>query len=246
MVLILLILVAGIAAFVTFSILSPRVEEAQKEATAAKSQVSTLTQQLANQSKNSSSTSDTDKKDGTSSSSSSSSSTSSSSAAAKDGVEDPWTKSGTYTSGDTVLDGEVKAFVDSKVNKDSMSLADATLEIYKGIAWSDYVERDSAQKPKGKNWRSEYARMYYENSCSGNCYEFAAFLMYCLQYLGYDDATAEGLLIELESGSWGDHAVVFVTNTDGSKCMCDTARGTNGYMISANSYNMKVQDFESE
>ena len=126
-----------------------------------------------------------------------------------------------------------------------MDIDTAALEVYKGIAWSDYVERDEAQHPSGKDWRIVYARQYYENDCSGNCYEFAAFLGYCLQYLGFDDAHAEVILIELESGDWGDHGIVFVTNTDGTSCICDTSRGTNGWMLKDTVYNMEIQDVEN-
>ena len=169
----------------------------------------------------------------------------SSATGANEGVEDPWVDSGYYTSGDKKLDEEVKEFCDTYASVED-SREDAALAMYQALAWADYVERDDAQEPAGPNWRNTYAHQYFENGNSGNCYEFAAALMYCLQYMGYEDAQAEAILILLQSGSWGDHGIVFVTDSDGNPRMCDTARGTNGYMISANSYNMKVQDFESE
>mgnify|MGYP006872998923 CR=1 FL=1 len=159
------------------------------------------------------------------------------------GVKSPWTESGTYTSGDATLDEEVKEFCDGIATTD-MDIDTALLEVYKGIAWSDYVERDDAQHPSGKDWRLEYARQYYEHDCSGNCYEFASFLGYCLQYMGLSDAHAEGVLVELESGGWGDHGIVYVTNTDGTPSICDTARGTNGWMLKESAYNVQMQDFE--
>ncbi len=230
----------------------PRVEKAEQQATKAeeqvtrsKNQVTSLTEQLSKVSSSSekSSTSDTktDSKNASSDSSSSTSKTAESKAST--GVADPWTTSGTYTSGDSVLDGEVKVFVDSVVNT-SMDINTAALEMYKAIAWSDYVEREAAQHPSGKNWRIEFARMYYENGCSGNCYEFASFLSFCLQYMGFSDATSQGVLVELQSGGWGDHGIVYVTNTDGTACICDTARGTDGWMIPQGSYNVQMQDFE--
>lgn len=242
MLVVLILLVVSVVAsvLITRSMLTPQIEEAQGEAAKAKSQVATLTNEL-------------ERVAGTQKTASDSSNASNSKDEGKNtdkdtkaagGVESPWTSSGTYTSGDTVLDGEVKAFCDS-IADSSMNREDAMLLVYEGIAWSDYVERDDAQHPAGKDWRAQYARMYYEHDCSGNCYEFAAFLSYCMQYMGYDDAQAEGIIIELESGSWGDHGIVFVTNTDGSKCICDTARGTDGYMISTDAYNYQVQDFEN-
>lgn len=160
------------------------------------------------------------------------------------GVEDPWLTQGTFTTGDETLDQEVKAFCDERVTT-AMNVDTAALEVYKAIAWAEYVERDDAQHPAGKDWRIEYARKYYEHDCSGNCYEFAAFLMYCLRYLGYQDATAQGVAIELQSGSWGDHGLVYVTNTDGRKCLCDTSRGVDGWMLDDTVYNVEIQDFEN-
>lgn len=252
---VLIIVVVCVAAtfIITRSVYVPRIEEAERQTTQAKRQVTTLTQQLSKISDDSqdSSSSDSDVDSDTSSSSTSSSSSSDSSskpktgtAKASSGVEDPWTTSGTYTSGDSVLDGEVKAFVDSVVDS-SMNKDAAALEMYKAIAWSDYVERETAQHPSGKNWRTQYARMYYENGCSGNCYEFASFLSFCLQYMGFEDATAQGVEIELQGGSWGDHGIVYVTNTDGTACLCDTARGTNGWMLPQGSYNVHMVDFEN-
>lgn len=165
-------------------------------------------------------------------------------AASTTGVDSPWISTGKFTTGDTTLDGEVKEFCDSHATQD-MSKEDAVLEVYKAIAWSEYYERDDAQHPAGKDWRIEYARKYYEHDCSGNCYEFACFLMYCMRYMGYEDALAEGVEIEFESGSWGDHGIVFVTNTDGTPSLLDTARGLDGWMLSTDVYNYKIVDFEN-
>lgn len=160
------------------------------------------------------------------------------------GVKSPWLKSGKFSSGDATLDEEVKTFCDGIATTD-MDLATAALEVYKGVAWSEYVERDDAQHPAGPDWRIEYARKYYEHDRSGNCYEFASFLSFCLQYLGYTDAHAEGVLIEKQSGDWGDHGLVYVTNLDGTPSLCDTSRGTDGWMLKDTSYNVQFQDFEN-
>ena len=164
--------------------------------------------------------------------------------AATKGVKSPWTESGTFTTGDSTLDEEVKEFCDGIATSD-MDIDTAALEVYKGVSWSTYVERDDAQHPSGKNWRIEFARQYYENGCSGNCYEFAPFLGYCLQYLGFEDAHGEAVLIQLKSGDWGDHGLVFVTNTDGRSCLCDTSLGTNGWMLDETAYNYEIQDLEN-
>lgn len=245
LVVILLVAVSIVASvLITRAVMMQKVNEAQQETLVAKSQVSTLTQQLAALSQKDDSTTSNSTKDDNKDKDSDKEETETKKQSDSSGVEDPWLKSGTYTSGDTVLDSEVKAFCDSKVNT-SMDLDTALLEVYKGIAWSEYVERDEAQNPSGKDWRTQYARMYYEYGCSGNCYEFAAFLSFCLQYLGLEDATAEGVLVQLQGGGWGDHGIVYVTNTDGSACICDTARGTDGWMIPQGTYNVQIQDFEN-
>ena len=161
-----------------------------------------------------------------------------------DGVKSPWISSGTFATGDATLDEEVKKFCDGIATTD-MDIDTAALEVYKGVAWSDYVERDDAQHPAGKDWRIEYARQYYENDCTGNCYEFAAFLGYCLQYLGFADAHSEAVILELKSGDWGDHGLVYVTNTDGTPSLCDTSLGTNGWMLKDTAYNVQIQDVEN-
>ncbi|MBR3315828.1 MAG: hypothetical protein IKG18_17015 [Atopobiaceae bacterium] len=161
------------------------------------------------------------------------------------GVKSPWITSGTFTTGDATLDEEVKEFCDGIATTD-MDIDTAALEVYKGVAWSEYVERDDAQHPAGKDWRIEYARQYYENDRSGNCYEFAAFLSYCLQYLGLEDAHAEAVILELKSGDWGDHGLVYVTNTDGTPSLCDTSLGTNGWMLKETAYNVQIQDVEND
>ena len=166
------------------------------------------------------------------------------STASTTGVDSPWTSTGKFTSGDDTLDKEVKDFCDSNCSTDQ-TREDAALAMYTALAWSDYVERDAAQHPSGADWRIRFAKMYYENDCSGNCYEFAAFLMYCMRYMGYDDALCQGVEIEFEGGNWGDHGIVFVTNTDGSECLLDTARGVDGWMLGLGVYNYRIMDFEN-
>ena len=245
-VLLLVAISAGATFLITRHMLTPQFEEAQQEASVAKSQVSTLTQELAKKDEqlkeSTKTTSSTSKKDDSSSSSKDKKDEAQDTTST--GVESPWTQSGTFSSGDGVLDSEVKAFCDARASS-STPRDNAAMEVYKGIAWSEYVERDDAQKPSGKDWRIEYARKYYEHDCTGNCYEFAAFLSYCLQYMGYDDAKAEAVVVELASGDWGDHGLVFLTSPDGGSCLIDTSRGTNGWMLPQSSYNYQVKDFES-
>ena len=224
-----LILGMVLSVTVTVLVMRPRITRAQEEAAAAqkeakdaKAEVATLTQdvhrlQLAVQEAQ---------------------------AASSAGVDDPWLSSGKFTTGDAKLDEEVKKFCDSNCTTDQ-SREDAAFAVYTAVAWSEYVERDDAQHPAGAQWRIEYAHKYAEHENTGNCYEFAAFLMYCLRYMGYNDALAEGVIVEFQSGSWGDHGLVFVTNSEGESCLCDTSRGADGWMLSSGVYNYEVQDFEN-
>ena len=233
-----------VSALVTYFVMKPRVAEAQKQAKEANNQVTQLTvenKQLQEQLSVAQQKAETAAASPTTTGSATSAPATT---ASTEGVDSPWITNGKFSTGDATLDAEVKQFCDGIVDT-SMPLDTALLEVYKGVAWADYVERAEAQHPSGADWRIRFARQFYENDCSGNCYEFAPFLAYCLRYMGLSDAIAEGCLIEQQSGGWGDHGIVFVTNTDGRKCLCDTARGTNGWMLDATSYNLTIQDFEN-
>ena len=230
-----------LATLVTCSVMRAQVEGARAEAAAAQSEAANRAVQTVTDQHSATSATSTN---ATASNATAANTNATNATSTGAGVEDPWLTQGTFTTGDATLDQEVKAFCDERVTT-AMNVDTAALEVYKAIAWAEYVERDDAQHPAGKDWRIEYARKYYEHDCSGNCYEFAAFLMYCLRYLGYQDATAQGVAIELQSGSWGDHGLVYVTNTDGRKCLCDTSRGVDGWMLDDTVYNVEIQDFEN-
>lgn len=230
-----------LATLVTCSVMRAQVEGARAEAAAAQSEAANRAVQTVTDQHSATSATSTN---ATASNATAANTNATNATSTGAGVEDPWLTQGTFTTGDETLDQEVKAFCDERVTT-AMNVDTAALEVYKAIAWAEYVERDDAQHPAGKDWRIEYARKYYEHDCSGNCYEFAAFLMYCLRYLGYQDATAQGVAIELQSGSWGDHGLVYVTNTDGRKCLCDTSRGVDGWMLDDTVYNVEIQDFEN-
>ena len=177
-----------------------------------------------------------------SSSSVSSSSSASKSAATSQGVADMWTDSGTFSTGDAQLDAYVKDLCDSESSKNA-SAAENAYKGYIAVAWSEYVERDNDQDPQGPDWARTYAKQWFEAGNSGNCYELSAVTQYVLQYFGYSDAKAEPCLVELESGEWGDHGLVFVTDiTTGQKKICDDALGTNGWMLDEDALNYKIKD----
>jgi len=169
-------------------------------------------------------------------------STSAQSAAASsgEGVESPWTSDGRFSTGDAELDQIIKTFCDERTKKD-LSREDNAFNVYCEAVWSDYIERDDNQEPLGADWDIVYAKQFY-NEGGGNCYEMAAFVEYLLKYFGYPDAQGEPCHVLRQSGTYGEHGLVFVTDTDGRKAMCDSSFGANGWMIDADSYTVKVVD----
>ncbi|MBQ9043361.1 MAG: hypothetical protein IJ111_11190 [Eggerthellaceae bacterium] len=176
---------------------------------------------------------------------SSASAASQSSAAAtlgpNEGVEDKWVEGGRFTTGDAELDQMVKTFCDDNSNPE-LSAADNAFNVYCAVVWGEYIEIDENQEPLGPNWDIEYAKQYITEG-GGNCYNYCAFNEYVLKYFGYSDATAEPCIVLRQSGDYGDHGLVFVTNIeDGRRCLCDSAFGANGWMLDIDSYTMQVRN----
>lgn len=156
------------------------------------------------------------------------------------GVEDPWVPSGRFTTGDAELDAIVKNFCDSNTNGE-LTQAENAFNVYCYAIWTEYLERDNNQYPTGPTWDIAYAKqMMAEGSC--NCYEQVAIGEFILKYFGYTDAQAEPCLVLLQSGGYGDHGLLFVTDKDGRKCLCDPAFGSDGWMLDADSYTYKLVD----
>lgn len=177
-----------------------------------------------------------------SSSSSSSSSSVSNSAAALKSVEDPWVESKVFTTGDAELDANIKELCDNE-SEAGLSASENAYRAYIAVAWSNYQERDDNQNPQGPDWTLTYAKQWFANGNSGNCYELTATTQYVLQYFGYSDAKAEPCFVELESGDMGDHGLVFVTDiTDGSPRIVDDALGTNGWMLDEDALSYQIKD----
>lgn len=177
------------------------------------------------------------------SSSSSASGSESSSSGAQTGVVSPWTTSGYFSTGDSALDNYVKEFCDQHSTEGKSFDAnayDANLVI---STQADYVERENNQSPWGPDWDVEYAKQFFESNNSGNCYNFAAVTQFILQYFGYEDAEGQPCIVELESGNWGDHGLVFLTNkVDGKRAIVDDAMGTNGWMLDIDAYSYDVRN----
>ena len=156
------------------------------------------------------------------------------------GVEDPWVPGGRFTTGDAELDQLLKSFCDGN-SEEGKSAEDNAFNVYCAAMWAEFVERDNNQHPTGPTWDIEYAKQALKEY-SVNCYEQVAVGEFILKYFGYSDATAEPCLILRQSGEYGDHGLLYVTNKDGRKCLCDPAFGANGWMLDADIYTVKVQD----
>ena len=162
------------------------------------------------------------------------------------GVDDPWVPSGKFTTGDAVLDTMIKEYCDANSSPDKTAEENA-YNVYLAISWSDDVERmdgeDFAnQHPRGPDWDTQYSKQFLWAN-GGNCYEFSAITGFALQYFGYADAHGEPCEVLRQSGDYGPHGLVLVTDKDGTSCICDNAMGSNGWMIPATKYTFYVEDF---
>ena len=167
---------------------------------------------------------------------------SSDAAAQQQGVSSPWTADGTFTTGDNTLDTYIKNICDGH-STEGASFDSNAYETYLYVSRTDYVERSNNQSPWGEGWDVEYAKQYFEEGQTGNCFNYAAVVEYILKYFGYSDAEAEPCVVGLESGDWGDHGLVFVTNKiDNKRCLIDSSLSANGWMLDADSYQYDIRN----
>ena len=158
------------------------------------------------------------------------------------GVESPWTDDGRFSTGDSALDNYIKQLCDEHSTAGA-SFDKNAYDAYIYVSRTDYVERKNNQSPWGPTWDIEYAKQYFDEGNKGNCYNFCAVYEYILKYFGYSDAEAEPCVVKLDSGSWGDHGLVFVTNkVDGKRCLVDGALSANGWMLDINAYDYDVRN----
>ena len=176
--------------------------------------------------------------------SASSEAASASSAAAQQGVSSPWTADGTFSTGDNTLDTYIKNLCDGHSTEGASYDANA-YDTYLYVSRTDYIERSNNQSPWGSTWDVEYAKQYFEEGQTGNCYNYAAVIEYILKYFGYSDAEAEPCVVGLESGAWGDHGLVFVTNkVDNKRCLIDSSLSANGWMLDIDSYQYDIRNID--
>ena len=159
---------------------------------------------------------------------------------ADEGVEDPWVEGGRFTTGDAELDQLVKDWCDDNSNPD-LTCEENAFNAYCGAMWKDFIERDDNQYPMGTDWDIAYAKQIM-NEGGSNCYEQAAIGEFILKYFGYEEAYAEPCFILRQSGEYGNHGLIYVTDKDGRKCLCDPAFGANGWMLDADIYTVKLID----
>ena len=168
---------------------------------------------------------------------------SSSSSQAQQGVESPWTDSGYFSTGDSELDNYVKTFCDEHTTEGASFAENAEATNLVVSTQTDYVERENNQSPWGPEWDVEYAKQFFEAGNSGNCFNFTAVTQFILRYYGYSDAEAQPCVVELQSGSWGDHGLVFLTDkSTGKRAIVDDAMGGNGWMLDINAYNYDIRN----
>lgn len=156
------------------------------------------------------------------------------------GVADPWVPSGLFTTGDAELDQYVKDYCDSN-STEGESAAENARTAFMRSTWTDFEERDNNQYPIGPTWDIEYAKQFVTEG-TGNCFEVVAFDEFVLKYFGYKEAYAEPCFILRQSGEYGDHGLLYVTDFDGRKCLCDVAFGANGWLLDADVYTVKLMD----
>lgn len=165
------------------------------------------------------------------------------------GVEDLWAESGTFSTGNEVLDGQVKAFCDAYAVAGYQARENANL-VYNTIAWSSYQAREGEELPSGIGWDIALAKHYFSSwdletgaMGVGDVYDFSAAISFCLRYFGYSDALAVPVVYGDESSGQTRGAVVLVTDDDGKKCVCDPGQWGEGWMLDARSFDFKIDDF---
>ncbi len=152
------------------------------------------------------------------------------------GVEDPWVKSGMFTTGDSEIDAFIKGMCDE--NSTSKDPSVNAYNTYVALL-SQYptTERLNNRHPDFVGWQYDYTRQFLTDG-GGNCFNNAAAMQWVLRYFGYEDATAQLAIVLLQTGNESDHGAVFVTDVyhGNRQCIVDDALKADGWMIDANEY----------
>lgn len=164
------------------------------------------------------------------------------------GVEDPWSSSGYFTTGNVELDLWVKEFCDA-LTEEGNSAASNAKNTFNSIVSSEYEERTENQEPHGDEWDIVSARHYFSSGNPaegiggvGDEYEFAAATAFCLQYFGFEDAWAIPIIKEDTYAGEVHSALVVVTDENEQKCVCDPELLANGWMVRQSEYDITVEN----
>lgn len=169
------------------------------------------------------------------------------------GLQDNWLASAVFTTGNKDLDIQVKDFCDA-LTTEGMTASENAQKVFNTIVWSGYEGRTEEERPMGRDWATVSARHYFDMGNpaegiggTGDAYEFAAAISYCLRYFGYSDALAIPVLIgESGAGQYGS-ALVVVTDENGRSCVCDPTLSSDGWMLDLSTYNtILVEDIDQD
>ena len=164
------------------------------------------------------------------------------------GLEDKWLTSGLFTTGNKELDMQVKEFCDA-LTTEGASARDNANAVFNTIVWSTYEERGANEYPSGTEWTIASARHYFAGATpaeglpgSGDVYDFAATIAFCMRYFGFYDALAvpivKGTLATGQTGS----ALVLVSNEYGLPCVCDPTLAAEGFLLDRGLYTITVEN----
>lgn len=165
------------------------------------------------------------------------------------GVDDPWTTSKYFTTGDKNLDEKVKRFCDD-LTEDGATASSNAQTVFNNLMWNYSYSDQGQNKPAGPEWDIACARDFlnrYEAAGGlggeADYYELAAVTSFCLRYFGFTDALAVPVVLSASGSSDGyETAYCLVTSEMGAACICDPTLGANGWMLDRYSYTFMVDD----
>lgn len=168
---------------------------------------------------------------------------------AYNGVEDKWVPEGVFTTGNRELDQQVKQFCDA-LTVEGASVRENAHTAYNTIVWSNYEDRSADEAPTGNDWAINAAQHFFSTgdpekgiSGTGDVYEFAAAVGFCMRYFGFYDAITVPVIGSVSSGSSsGGGALVLVSDEYGQPCVCDPQLTGDGWMLDRELYDIVVDD----
>ena len=164
------------------------------------------------------------------------------------GLEDKWLASGLFTTGNKELDAQVRDFCDA-LTVEGSSARDNANSVFNTIVWSQYEERGPNEQPSGTEWTIASARHYFSTASpadgqpgSGDVYDFAAAISFCLRYFGFYDAYAIPIVKGTLATGQTNSALVVVSDEEGRPCVCDPTLAAEGFMLDRGLYTIVVDN----